>query len=105
MELNMDLNKMIRMCKAVHEIGGINFASGVPQANFVMEEAAEFIKARSKISRGKDTQEHLIEEVMDMVSAVFVLLDQENIPLDKLWDHIIFKCERAIERNRKDGEI
>ena len=97
--------KIDQMIESVRKVAAVDEASGIPQSNFTMEESAEFIQAVMKIARGKDTKEHMMEEAMDIVSTVLVLMVREDIPFINLVEHIKMKCDRAVARYERNGEV
>ena len=64
------------------------------QSTICMEECAELIQAISKMKRGKDQRENLIEEMAD----VYIILEQlqcmYNVPDNKLLEWINKKQDR-----------
>lgn len=101
----VNLEKIQKALEAAHGVAEVNTKSNVPQCNYIMEECAEYIKAVMKVGRGKDTPEHAFEEAMDIVAAVMVWMDESGVPFDTLMDHVINKCQRAIDRYDDHAEV
>lgn len=95
----------VKLQTKIHRIAQINADAGVPQELYVMEEASEFIKAYTKLQRHKDMQEHMLEEAIDMVSALSVLFDKYQIPRSQVIEQVDAKVTRAIERYKESQEV
>lgn len=89
----------------IHRIAQINAAAGISQELYVMEEASEFIKAYTKLQRHKDEQAHMLEEAIDMVSALSVLFDKYQISWIQVIEQVDAKVTRAIERYEDSREV
>ncbi|MCM1230282.1 MAG: hypothetical protein NC489_09115 [Ruminococcus flavefaciens] len=89
----------------LYQMAVVNREAGVPQENFVMEEASEFVQAYMKIQRDKDTEDHKIEEAMDIFSALLVFFTRYSIPMETVLAHVDRKVTRALDRYHKNGEV
>ena len=78
--------------KAIKAVSEMDVQSGVPQSVYVIEECSELIKELMKKQRGKG-------------SDTFVMLTQYGVSKDYVKAQILYKCNRALERYRKTGEV
>lgn len=91
--------------KVIHAVSEMDAASGVPQDVYVIEECSELIKELMKKRRGKGSVKDILEEACDVLTTVFVLLNQYEVPEDVVKAQILYKCNRALERYRRNGEV
>lgn len=91
--------------KAIHAVSEMDAASGVSQDVYVIEECSELIKELMKKQRGKGSAKDILEEACDVLTTVFVLLDQCEVPEDVVKAQILYKCDRALERYHRNGEV
>ncbi len=95
-------NEVENAIKAVSEMDS---QSGVAQSVYVIEECSELIKELMKQRRGKSCEKDIVAEACDVLTTVFVMLMQCGVTADFVKDQILYKCSRAIERYRNNGEV
>lgn len=91
--------------KAIKAVSKINVQSGVSPSVYVIEECSELIKELMKKQRGKSSEKEILAEACDVLTTMFVMLDQYRISWDYVKAQILYKCNRALERHSKTGEI
>ena len=67
-----------------------------------MEECAELIQAISKMKRGKDNRNNLIEEVADVMICMEILKQVYGISDNEIQNYVCQKQNRSIERMKSD---
>lgn len=67
-----------------------------------MEECAELIQAISKMKRGKDNRNNLIEEVADVMICIEILKQVYGISDNEIQNYVCQKQNRSIERMKSD---
>ena len=67
-----------------------------------MEESAELIQAISKMKRGKDNRNNLIEEVADVMICIEILKQVYGISDNEIQNYVCQKQNRSIERMKSD---
>lgn len=67
-----------------------------------MEECAELIQAISKMKRGKDNRDNLIEEVADVMICIEILKQVYGISDNEIQNYVCQKQNRSIERMKSD---
>ena len=67
-----------------------------------MEECAELIQAVSKMKRGKDNRNNLIEEMADVMICIEILKQVYGISDNEIQDYVCQKQNRSIERRKSD---
>ena len=67
-----------------------------------MEECAELIQAVSKMKRGKDNRNNLIEEVADVMICIEILKQVYGISDNEIQNYVCQKQNRSIERMKSD---
>ena len=67
-----------------------------------MEECAELIQAISKMKRGKDTRDNLIEEMADVMICMEILKQVYGISDNEIQNYVCQKQNRSIERMKSD---
>ena len=67
-----------------------------------MEECAELIQAISKMKRGKDNRDNLIEEVADVMICIEILKHVYGISDNEIQNYVCQKQNRSIERMKND---
>ena len=67
-----------------------------------MEECAELIQAISKMKRGKDNRDNLIEEVADVMICIEILKQVYGISDNEIQNYVCQKQNRSIERMKND---
>lgn len=77
----------------------------VPECVYVIEECSELIKELMKAQRHKSDSEQIFDEACDVLTTVLVLLRSMNRRNDDICRRIIYKCDRAIDRWYKKGEL
>lgn len=91
--------------KAIKAVSAMDASSGVSQSVYVIEECSELIKELTKQQRGKGSEKDILAEACDVLTTVFVLLSQYDVSRIYVRDQILYKCNRALERYRKTGEV
>lgn len=91
--------------KAVKAISEMDISSGVSQSVYVIEECSELIKELMKKQRGKSSEKNILAEACDVLTTTFVLLTQYGASREYVKEQILYKCNRALERYRKNGEV
>lgn len=91
--------------KAIKAVSVMDASSGVSQSVYVVEECSELIKELMKQKRGKGSEEDILAEACDVLTTVFVLLSQYGVSRIYVKDQILYKCNRALERYNKTGEV
>lgn len=76
--------------KAIKAVSEMDVQSGVSQSVYVIEESSE-----------KD----ILAEACDVLTTTFVMLTQYGVSRDYVKAQILYKCNRALERYRKTGEV
>ena len=67
-----------------------------------MEECAELIQAVSKMKRGKDNRDNLIEEMADVMICIEILKQVYGISDNEIQNYVCQKQNRSIERMKSD---
>ena len=67
-----------------------------------MEECAELIQAISKMKRGKDNRDNLIEEMADVMICIEILKQVYGISDNEIQNYVCQKQNRSIERMKSD---
>ena len=67
-----------------------------------MEESAELIQAISKMKRGKDNRDNLIEEMADVMICIEILKQVYGISDNEIQNYVCQKQNRSIERMKSD---
>ena len=67
-----------------------------------MEECAELIQAVSKMKRGKDNRDNLIEEMADVMICIEILKQVYGISDNEIQNYVCQKQNRSIERMNRD---
>ena len=67
-----------------------------------MEESAELIQAISKMKRGKDNRNNLIEEVADVMICIEILKQVYGVSDSEIQNYVCQKQNRSIERMKSD---
>ena len=58
-----------------------------------------------KKQRGKGSEKDILAEACDVLTTTFVLLTQYGVSRDYVKNQILYKCNRALERYHKNGEV
>lgn len=90
---------------AIKAISEMDNKSGIPQSVYVIEECSELIKELMKQQRGKGSEKDILAEASDVLTTVFVLLTQYGVTEDFIKEQILYKCNRALERYSRNGEV
>ena len=72
------------------------------QTTVCMEECAELIQAISKMKRGKDNRDNLIEEMADVMICMEILKQVYGISDNEIQNYVCQKQNRSIERMKSD---
>ena len=72
------------------------------QTTVCMEECAELIQAISKMKRGKDNRDNLIEEMADVMICIEILKQVYGISDNEIQNYVCQKQNRSIERMKRD---
>lgn len=72
------------------------------QTTVCMEECAELIQAISKMKRGKDNRDNLIEEMADVMICIEILKQVYGISDNEIQNYVCQKQNRSIERMKSD---
>ena len=72
------------------------------QTTVCMEECSELIQAISKMKRGKDNRDNLIEEVADVMICIEILKQVYGISDNEIQNYVCQKQNRSIERMKSD---
>lgn len=91
--------------KAIKAVSEMDISSGVSQSVYVIEECSELIKELMKKQRGKGSEKDILAEACDVLTTTFVLLTQYGVSRDYVKNQILYKCNRALERYHKNGEV
>ena len=67
-----------------------------------MEECSELIQAISKMKRGKDNRDNLIEEMADVMICIEILKQVYGISDNEIQNYVCQKQNRSIERMKSD---
>ena len=62
-------------------------------------------KELMKKQRGKSSEKDILAEACDVLTTTFVMLTQYGVSRDYVKAQILYKCNRALERYRKTGEV
>lgn len=87
--------------KAIKAVSAMDTKSGASQSVYVIEECSELTKQQ----RGKGSEKDILAEACDVLTTVFVLLSQYGVSRIYVRDQILYKCNRALERYNKTGEV
>lgn len=79
--------------------------SDISQATFVTEECSELIKELTKAQRGNGCEKDIIAEACDVLTSVGVLLRLMNVSEEHIYDQIVYKCNRAVQRFEETGKF
>ena len=93
--------KMIPVSSYVVKKGIEHYGKDV-QSTVCMEECAELIQAVSKMKRGKDNRDNLIEEVADVMICIEILKQVYGISDNEIQNYVCQKQNRSIERMKSD---
>ncbi len=91
--------------KAIKAVADMDTGTGIPQSVYIIEECSELIKELTKEIRGKGSEKDIISEACDILVTIFVMFAQRNIPMSLVRDSILYKCNRALDRHHKNGEL
>lgn len=91
--------------KAITAVDKMNSTFGIPQGVYVVEECSELTKELMKEQRKKGNDFSIINEACDVLTTVFVLLHHYGISEQDVTQRILVKCNRALERYEKSGEM
>lgn len=103
-EENISKKETDDLIEAIAMLSEIDSDIEISQSTYVVEECSELIKELMKEKRGKGDDVKIIEEVCDVLTTIFVLLYQRNVPEEYIKKQILFKCNRTVERYRNDIE-
>ena len=67
-----------------------------------VEECSELIQAISKMKRGKDNRDNLIEEMADIMICMEILKQVYGISDNEIQNYVCQKQNRCIERMKSD---
>jgi NTP pyrophosphatase (non-canonical NTP hydrolase) len=67
-----------------------------------MEECSELIQAISKMKRGKDNRDNLIEEMADVMICMDILKQVYGVSDNEIQNYVCQKQNRCIERMKSD---
>lgn len=91
--------------KAITAVADLDSTSGVPQSVYVVEECSELVKELMKKERKKGNDFAIIDEACDVLTTVFIMLHQYGVAEWTIQQNILAKCNRALERYEKFGEL
>ena len=91
--------------KAIAAVAKLDSTSGVPQSVYVVEECSELVKELMKKERKKGNNFAIIDEACDVLTTVFIILHQYGVTEWTIQQNILAKCNRALERYEKFGEL
>ncbi len=91
--------------EAIKAVSEMDASSGVSQSVYVIEECSELIKELMKQQRGKGSEKDILAEACDVLTTILVLLTQHGASKTFVKDQILYKCNRALERYRRNGEV
>ena len=72
------------------------------QTTVCMEECAKLIQAISKMKRGKDNRNNLIEEMADVMICMDILKQVYRVSDSEIQNYVCQKQNRSIERMKSD---
>lgn len=72
------------------------------QTTVCMEECSELIQAISKMKRGKDNRDNLIEEMADVMICMDILKQVYGVSDNEIQNYVCQKQNRCIERMKSD---
>ena len=72
------------------------------QATVCMEKCSELIQAISKMKRGKDNRDNLIEEMADVMICMEILKQVYGVSDSEIQNYVCQKQNRCIERMKSD---
>ena len=72
------------------------------QAVVFMEECSELIQAISKMKRGKDNRDNLIEEMADVMICMDILKQVYGVSDNEIQNYVCQKQDRCVERMKSD---
>ena len=101
----LDNEAIERLRDHVNQVARINEQHGIPQENFVMEEASEFMKEYLKLQRDKSIQDSITSEAIDMFTALLVYFDRRGVNMWSVIEQADRKLERAITRYEETREV
>ena len=67
-----------------------------------MEECAELIQAISKMKRGKDNRDNLIEEIADVMICIEILKQVYVVSDSEIQNYVCKKQDRCVGRMKSD---
>lgn len=67
-----------------------------------MEECSELIQAISKMKRGKDNRDNLIEEMADVMICMDILKQVYGVSDNEIQNYVCQKQDRCVERMKSD---
>lgn len=91
--------------KAIKSISAMDIRTGIPQDIYVIEECSELIKELTKKQRGKGSEKDILAEACDVITTIFVLFAHYGVSKDFVKQQILYKCNRALARYNKSGEV
>lgn len=90
--------------EAIRNVSQIH-KTGINQDVYVIEECSELIRELTKKQRGKGVDANIIEEACDVLGTTLTLLYDYGISPEFIKKQILYKCNRALERYKQNGEI
>lgn len=72
------------------------------QTTVCMEECSELIQAISKMKRGKDSRDNLIEEMADVMICMDILKQVYGVSDNEIQNYVCQKQDRCVERMKSD---
>ena len=103
--MNACEEKITDLREAIKAVAVLDASSGVPQYVYVIEECSELIKELMKQQRRKDCEKDILAEACDVLTTVFIMLEQHGVTEDFVREMILYKCNRALSRFKKSGEV
>lgn len=91
--------------KAITAVDKMNSTFAIPQGVYVVEECSELAKELMKEQRKKGNEFSIIDEACDVLTTVFVLLHHYGVSEWDVKQRILAKCNRALDRYEKFGEM
>lgn len=86
--------------------GEISCCDYHPRPDHALEKAIKAVsELRSAPSLSKSSEKDILAEACDVLTTTFVMLTQYGVSRDYVKAQILYKCNRALERYRKTGEV
>lgn len=81
------------------------FREKLSQSVYIWEEIAEIVKEFSKIERNTDNTDHIIDEEITLIMAMFIDLRRRGVSFEKIFNSFNAKAKHAMDWFYASGEL